>query len=310
MIPLPPLPIVDGVFRCDNSSLEGIQRCPRYGWHATALKRVSAAPSIYLNFGKAVHAAFEYRYLTCGSREMTADERLEQEKVLEKAFEGVEIKDEDYLNLGRAKEVLALYNDEYPREPYEVLETEHGMEKELGEVRVQGRRVMVVWQCRIDGVVRYDGKTMARDFKTSKMIDTEREAAKWKMNGQLRGNCFCLTGEKHGKVRDFWIDHICVRPPLSRNTKNSLPRTEFHRAQHHVTDTEIEEWRNDCLREIEVWLNQCAENRPPPMRRISCAWPSKCQFFDVCSVSSGEEARMKWLESSAYKDNDFNPLAK
>lgn len=298
-----------GVFRCDNSSLEGIQRCPRYGWHVTALKRVTATPHSSLNFGKAIHSALEFRYKLCGSEKMTVEQQAQQEVLLEKIFESIQVEEGDYLNLGRAKEALAYYNEEYPTEPYRVIGTEQGMEKELGEVEVKGKKVLIVWQCRIDGIVLYEQKVMPRDFKTSKHFDANRDAAKWRMHGQLRGNCYCLSGQKYGKVRDFWVDNLVVREPLTRNVKNAKPRNEFHRSQYSVTDAEMEEWRTDCLREIEVWLNQCAENRPPPMRRISCAWPSKCQFHDVCGISSGEEARMKWLYSGAYKDNDFNPMS-
>ena len=336
MTPLPPLPIVDGVLRIDNSAMSNILRCPRYGWNSFVLKRVPARESDDLIFGKAIHAAQEWRYKTCGSREMTSEEKAAQEQVLEKAFEGIEIDETNWQNLGRAKESIAYWNEHFKSEPFDVLETERPVERHLGAITAlkwcnsckrilrswevigeeeerkycaeSAQQILVDFQGRLDAIVRYERKPLVHDYKKMKWKDDERDAVRWQSSPQFRAYCWLASSLGYGEVRDYWIDSIVARKPLSRETKNSLPRNEFSREQYSITDSDIEEWKRDTLKHIETFLRYCAD-APPPMNLNACSWPTKCAYWDCCSLKT-EEQRSAWLNSGAYRDNLWSPMKK
>jgi hypothetical protein len=353
MTPLPPLPIVDGVLSIDNSFCEAEQRCAVYAHNIYGHRRVSGFDDPAQHFGKAFHAAMEWRYKNCASKAPTKAEELEMEKVVEAAFidrkvgfdenglaiiseTPIHVSEDEYRNVGRCKEVVAAYNAEYRDEPFECVATEMGLERELGELGgdfvwcascaavnsvtyygschgcggLDTHPIKVNYQGRIDGAVRYTQKIMPRDFKTMKQIDRDREAAKWSMSGQMRGYCFLLSDPKlgFGDVTSFWIDQVVVRPPTS-TARAKLPRNDFFRDQHSCTKESIAEWQRDTLLRVENWLRSCLSPSGPPMSRSSCVWPKKCQFIDVCQLPTPEQ-RSAWLQSGAFKDNEFRPLAK
>lgn len=329
----PPLSALvrDGVFAVDNSKMSLIRLCPRKAYYHIALNRVPAREGSELSFGRALHAAQEFRYKKCGSRAIEPAEQAEQEAVLEKAFEEIKVEDDNWQNIGRAKEAIAYWNHEFRGEPFEVLETERGVEIELGEVdcpqcKGEGwvrtdaeavacplcddqRRTRVRYQARIDALVRYEGKVLLHDYKSCKEQDWKVADARYRMSPQFRGYCEVASTLGYGPVRDFWIDTMIVRKPLTRETKQSAPRNEFSRNQYHVTDGEIAEWKRDTLKLIESWLRFCAEGLPPMNLDACTAFFKPCCYYGVCSLKT-EEQRRSWIMSSAFKESTFDPLAK
>lgn len=308
-----PLPIIkDGAIRIDNSGCEAIQHCPRYAWQLLMLRRTSAARDPAKAFGTAIHAALEHRYRKLGARAVDKETALEQEAILAKHFEGVELPLDEHRNLGGAKDVIGHYNATHGAELFDVLATELPYERELGVVEVHDGPMSVcvplIYQGKTDGILRYAGRPRIRDFKTTTFYTAEREHAKWTMSGQMRGYCWLFSDPAlaYGTIRTAQLDIMVLRPPLQRVTSKSLPRVQVERLEYSYTDTEIEEWRLDTLRIVENWVNQCVGG-PPPMHRRACAWPTRCQFFDVCSCGT-EEQRMAWLQSGAFVDNTWNPL--
>lgn len=324
---IPPISalIRDGVFSIDNSRMALIRQCPRKAYYHIALNRVPAREGSELSFGRALHAAQEFRYKKCGSRAIEPAEQAEQEAVLEKAFEEIKVEEDNWQNIGRAKEAIAYWNHEFRGEPFDVLETERGVEIELGSVECPHFRTVgcavcgvctgmgilrIRYQARIDALVRYEGKVLLHDYKSCKEQDWKVADARYRMSPQFRGYCEVASTLGYGPVRDFWIDTMIARKPLSRETRQSAPRNEFSRNQYHVTDGEIAEWKRDTLKLIESWLRFCAEGMPPMNLDACTAFFKPCCYFDVCSITGGEAQRMAWLNSSAYKPSTFNPMAK
>lgn len=325
--------IKDGVFRIDNSGMECILKCHTYALYKLAHRRIPAFTDPEQNFGRGIHAAMEWRYKKCGAKALTDEQKTAQAEFMERWFAKNPMpsvdEDEAWQTPARAREAVGYYNEKYQDEPFEVVATEQSVEAELGSVPcpdpehsdfgrlglcpICGTRwsrtvatIKVMWQGKLDSLVLYNGKLMVRDFKTSKYDFDAKAELKFRLSGQFRGYCFLASTLNHGPVRDYWIDSIVMRKPLARETAKSKPRNEFDRAQFSVTDAEIEEWRADTLRQIEVWLQECARGAVT-RNRTQCSWPKRCGFAEVCELR-GEQQRLAWLESGAYRDNDWDPM--
>lgn len=333
----PPLSALvrDGVLRVDNTAMTAIRRCPRYAYHQVALKRVPAREGIDLFFGKALHTAQEWRYKHCASRAMKNEEKAQQEAVLEKEFESAPVSEEEWQNLGRAKESIAYWNEEFQKEPFEVLETERGVERELGELGgdavwcascksvntvtyygschgcggLDTHPIKVNYIGRIDALVRYERKALGHDYKKMKERDWKVDAVKYGMSPQMKGYCFLASSLGYGPINDWWVDSIVVRKPLVKETAKSAKRNEFSRDQYHYTDAAIEEWRQDTLKFIETWLGYVVAGVPPMNTDACTQFFRPCCYHSVCSCPT-EAQRMAWLNSGEFKPATFDPLAK
>lgn len=313
---LPPGVIEDGVLRIDWSGFGKIQHCWREAWHLLAHRREPDYRDEAMGFGSAVHEALDWRQraMMAGTYE-AARTLAEMETIIEAAYQGVELDDDEFRTEGRAKETCALYLKNFPDEPFDVLASEQAMERELGTAimevvpahagPVELRPIRVIWQGRVDGIWR-DRRTMKRtikDSKTMKECQLEREMAKYKMSGQMKMYCWMADCE------DAVIDVIVNRKPLQRVTAASAPRTEFHRLAFHYDQAVIDECRRDILKILSDWLTACAHpTEPPPMNLTSCAWPRVCPYL-ACCENSQEEDRMRWLMSGNYRLNEWNPMA-
>lgn len=71
MNPLPPLPLVDGAFLIDNSSLEHFQLCRRL-YELSDIRRYRlVVPAAGRNFGSCLHVGWKERYSLCGNNAPT-----------------------------------------------------------------------------------------------------------------------------------------------------------------------------------------------------------------------------------------------
>lgn len=327
---LPTLPpLTNGILRIDNTAMDAILKCPTYAWYKQAHRRIPCGFDSDLLFGQALHAAQEFRYKECGSAEITPAIHAKQEALIDSFFSDKQLPDDEWQNAARCKEAIAYWNREFKREPFEVLDTERGVEFELGWVdcpKCKGEghidtvfvecnlcagdaAFKVLYQGKIDAIVRYQGEVMVHDYKKSKYDHDDSTLSKYEVSGQFRGYAWLASQLGYGPIRQYWIDSMICRKPLARATSKAKPRNEFFRDQFRVTDAQIEEWKRDTLLTIETWLRYCAGSQPPPKNRTQCAWPKKCAYFDVCKIDK-LDSRLAWLGSSAFKDCEWNPMRK
>jgi hypothetical protein len=281
----------------------------RYGWHLLVHRRRLAEEAISQTFGRAIHKALETRYNLAGSAPADQVVQQAQESIIKDAFKALALPEEEWRNEGRAQELISAYNAEYGQEPYECVSSEESLEREIGVIDTPMGLVRVVWQGRLDSIIRYDGRLRVRDFKTTGYSGTSSEAThnKYKVSGQLLGYCF-LASEKYGPVMESQIDVLIYRPPLKKVGANSLPRNEFQRHEFRHTEAQLDAWKADVLTDARIFLAAAlSAQEPPPKRRTSCAWPSKCPFYGVCEIDS-LEGQMDWLYGSQYVDNEWNPM--
>ena len=327
--------------RIDWTTYQNIEACKRRAAIVASLKRELAVDPWDFVAGRAVHEALDVRQkaIMMGSK---AGLLGAMEHVLEaffkpqcKACQGEGCGDckgmgslplvvpvDEYRTLGRLKDVVGVYDQTFPDEPFEILESEQAGERELGDVDYRVMRsvetVKVWWQFKIDGVWRNpdtgelnvkDTKTSSRDeFADSEGGEFSKGEAKYQMSGQFMGYCWSKSAPEQ-PVTGAVLDQIVIRKPVQRVTAKTPPQNEAKRRFFRWTPGQLNEWRSDVLANIGEWLTACAKanNEPPPMTRTNCAWPRVCPYFSSC-VQPTENERMMKLAGTKYRERTWNPL--
>lgn len=312
---LPSSVLAYNVLRLDWSAYSRILECWRKGWYHIVHKQIPAAQDEAKVFGKAIHAALDVRQ-KAGSGPYSADVKLAMEAAVDKEFLGVELQEDEFRTAGRAREVLGIYNEQYPVEPFKILASELSHERELGQVRwhdgTQERSTLLVWQMRTDGIWQdlRNGRSTTKDTKTTKH-DLTQEAVniKWKASPQLKMYCWGFSDREFGVVRDAVVDLVIVRKPLVRPTAKSKPRNELHRLAFHFSEAEVDECKRNILALTGAWLTACAK-APPPLTGMPdgcCRFNRACGYWSVCENAS-EQDRLRWLYSGQFKRTNWNPM--
>lgn len=337
---LPPGVLEDNCLRIDYTGFSKIRECHRKAWHELAWRRILGGWDPAKGFGAAIHAGLDVR-----QRALMEGLQLNPVKIevaLEKAFQGVQVEEDDHRTLGRAKEVLALYCAKWPKEDFDVVASEQAREKELGVVEwwqelqadehgilggldaygafhfddrfFKRRACKVIWQGRADGIWRdpRTGRLAVKDTKTtSRLYDLDKKWKEFKQSPQWRMYCW-LFSEPGAEILDAVLDLIVVRPPLKKPSPKSDPRTEFHRLPLSYTSELLAETRRDILKEIAAWLTACGHYAEPPTMTgapLECTWTQRgCPYLSVCTNGT-EKERMSWLLGGGFVDNVWNAMA-
>jgi hypothetical protein len=316
-----PLPLTDGCFLIDNSTLEGFTTCPRSTEYSKLRKRISAGNKPSLNFGSAIHAALEYRYKTSKNTALTDSQWQEQAAVVEAHFATNPPAEDDYRTPSWAIDVLKKYNSIYNVEPFNVLVDKDG--NTLCELsfalplftyevpsRLHGmtvEKIPVIYTGRIDLPVSWDGQLWVLDHKTTSMLG-QSYFDQATMSAQQLGYLWAaqeLTGKKFA---GFVINAIRVKqPPMKpKDGLDSWWRESFQRQRFHVTDQQIAEWKINCIALVREFFFHY-ESDCFPMKTAWCSGKyGKCQYFDVCSLPSSSRETM--LGSTMYEENTWSPL--
>ena len=329
---LPESVLREGVLRIDWTSFSSIAKCWRAGWHRVALNRVPAAWNGPQGFGRAIHAGLDARQ-KAGSGPYAPSVLAAMEQAALAEFKDVQLGEDEWKTPGRAVEVLGLYQQEYPEEPFDILGSEMCRERELGVMRVEGlsalrtplagdsdwhkvagdERVRIFWQGRTDGLWRdrRSGRVAVKDTKTTEYYDDpDAKRREFKLSPQMVMYCWLFSDGEFGQIRDAVIDLIVCRKPIARQTAKSKPRNEFARFIMSYTDAQIEECKRGILQQLSAWLSACAQPEPPAMTGapFTCVFSrGGCPYLQVCEQAD-ERSRMAWLNSGQFKASDFDPM--
>src|SRR5437899_11663297 len=124
---IPPLPLVDGHLFVDNSFLEQLQTCPAQILYGQLYKRISTFEKPALSFGQIGHSVLEYRYRHCNNNQPDILDEEEQRKLLVEHFAENPPPEDNHRTLNWASELfITRYNERYPLEPFNILESEDG----------------------------------------------------------------------------------------------------------------------------------------------------------------------------------------
>jgi hypothetical protein len=315
---LPPDILRTGVLRIDWSGFSRILECHRKAWHLLCHRRELDGFAPALTYGRAIHEGLDVwqKAIMRGSTDRPTI-LTDMEAAAEREFSTVELPEDEWRHLGRAKEVLGLYLDERWDEDrsFKILESEKYHHKELGHVHVEGLgEITITWQGKIDGIWSdpRNGAIAVKDSKTSSHEFEHhgpgggpgRDAVRYQQSGQFMGYCF-LTG-----ATSALVDSITCLKPLQRMTAKSAPRNQFERIPFEWSPEQISEWQHRTLFQIQQWLEAIMLDTPASlMNTNACAWPTVCTYYSSCEQKT-EEMRLRWLSSGRFRDYLWDPSKK
>lgn len=331
LLPLHLTPDTDGnlCLLLDNSSLETFHACNRAFEYSWLRKRISAREKPALNFGRAMHEAFKWRYTTLGHQEPTVEHTKAMQQILDSHFDANPQPQGEYRTPTLAKNLVELYNKVYKKEQFEVLQHDGKPQIEVafahyvGEIRqyppdIGLKPIKCYLTGRLDMAVRDAMGIWVIDHKTAFRFGEEF----WndqRMLWQCKGYVWAYRESYGEKPVGYIIDAIRTTRPKKGDEFNAetieddagavVKRQDLKRDFFPVSEAELDEWKQHFLLACEEVLYWHARGIYPMTGKHAKQCQAKygrCQFCDVCMLP--QHARMEMLMSGEYEDNVWSPL--
>lgn len=319
---LPSLPLEDGCFLIDNSTLEGLTTCARYFEYSKLHKRVAAGSKASLNFGTALHLALEYRYRTYRDQPLDDAGVQEQSNILAKYFADNPVDEFEHRTLDYASNLLKRYNQKYRIEPFNLLldskgETlcETSMSIPLCDLTYKGTKIPVIFTGKIDMPVSINGKIFILDHKTDSMFwGPQKFLDEQRSSNQYRGYAWGFEKATGRTVDGFMINGIPTKQPPAKPKMglDAWYQEWFVREQTYLSlyPQWREEWYAATCSQVEyIFWMQSRDSFPMTGRFVkACEKYGGCQYKDVCNAPA--DKRDEYLQSNLYQENTWSPLHK
>jgi hypothetical protein len=341
------LPLLDGCFVFDNSSLEKLQSCPYEYYLSQWRRRITTENRAGLNFGSACHSVLKYRYLNCGNQPCLWPLHGDVIKaILEQHFLLNPEPPSDYRNLNLATEWAAAYNNIYKTETFEILKLKDG--KPMIE-RSFMRPFAYIKNSKLYGLfsiynVNYDIIAWVKSIKASGAIPVffsgridmgiTDGTADWVLDHKSAyqfGSNFhadMLSSPQFigyawefkyyfGRLpKGYIINAFRPRSPVKGAEYDSslLWRTsgkdpDFLRLQKTITQADLDEWETNTFQMLEEVLFYYLRGSFGKHKKACVGKYGKCQFYTLCNEVA-PEYREDYLMGSNYMDNNWSPLNK
>jgi hypothetical protein len=294
-----PLPLVDGVLYLDNSALELITTCPRQAQYYILHKREKSAERTALMFGGIIHKILEAKYKAITSPLETQTAIMLA--VAADAFSTWTPDAEEFRNYDCAVRFVGEYQKLYGIEPFEVNAIETPFAVPIGEFVFGGKTIKVIWQGRIDLVVKgMESKLYGIDHKSTSMMGPSyfRE---FDLSSQIKGYGWAIRETLGITLEGFIVNALGIRRP----TKSGKP-FEFQRYTVRFSNADLEEWKQDTLHVIASFLGGVEAEYLPRHTKWCVGKYGECQYYNVCVLPAEHRATM--LASGDYKPVTWNPL--
>jgi len=299
--------IIDqGSFTLSSTSYGDISTCLRKGYYSHLLERVKAFQSHDLFFGQVLHHGLDLRHQHRGKDKSEVLAIIDD--YVESKFENLELPEDEFRDMGRAKKTMGLYYENYASdiEQFNVIGQEEHLKEKLGTVHIGSHPVDVYWHGYLDSIWEdFDlDEILIKDTKTTKSADTNRKYDEFKMSVQLQMYCYLASKKFNRPVNKAIVDLIVLLKPLVRVTEKNKdkPRDLFSRFEVAWTDGQIQETISHILSVTQTFLQRAlASSVPMNGRPRSCSWPSRCPYYEVCELPD-EQSRMIELMNGPYVD--------
>jgi hypothetical protein len=316
------LPLIDGAFFIDNSTLELLTTCPRALEYSRLFRRISSAAKPSLNFGSAIHLALEWRYRHCKNQPPDALEESEQAAVLSRFFADHVPPEDEYRNLNWAIEVIKHYNQTYQVEPFNILIDKDGQplvelpfalhlfDYKTGVWGFSGDfppNIPVYYSGRIDLPVAWDGQTVVIDHKTTSVLG-DYFFKDQRVSPQQLGYCWAFEQITGQKVQAFCINAIRSRP-VPAKPQGGIDRwwsENFMRHREFIMPHQLEEWKSNTIALVEEFFWHYSRDFFPQKKRWCSNKYGLCSYYDVCDLPPDQRGIL--LESTLFTENDWTPL--
>ena len=304
---LPPLPLVDGVFLIDNSSIEKF-KCPRAWQYNELFLKTPVAARAGANFGSTIHRGLETRYNLVGTNAVDAACAVAIETSMHEWLEQNPQPTNDFRNFDHACQMMRVYNHIYGREGFKIL-TNH-----IGKPIIEASFALPfgtlmntpIFYCgKIDLGIEDNNGIWSFDHKTAFQFGDSFSKQMGMDGGQL-GYCWALGQVLGKKPQGYIIDAIRVRrPTVKQQTIGEAPidATDFSRTPYYVSQDMLDEWREDVMAIIKnIFL--CHEADLFPRHRWQCTNKfGICEYYDICSTP--REQRHMILNSNLFEENKW-----
>ncbi len=322
------LPLVDGAFFIDNSTLELLTTCPRALEYSRLFRRISAGAKPSLHFGSAIHLALEWRYRNCRNQPPDMVEESEQSKLMSDFFAQHVPPEDDHRNLNWAVEIIKHYNQNYQIEPFNILVDKDDKplvempfalklyEQELNPgiytPNAEGDptkifSVPVYYSGKIDLPVMWNDQVTVIDHKTSGVMG-DFFFKEQRVSPQQIGYCWSfwqLTGQR---PTAFCINTIGSRSPPQKPKKgmDAWWAENFFRHKELLYDYQLDEWKNNTIALCEEFFWHYSRSFFPQKKKWCSGKYGLCAYYDVCDLPPTQRSLM--LESAQFTENDWSPL--
>lgn len=334
----PPLTLLDDSnLVVSPSQLALMQRCPRQWGFKYLHRREPAGRSVSAAAGKAFHAALEPRNRHKGPLTPVVEEEMRQKLV--DGFQGLEIPDDEYRNLGRYQRVLDAYNVHWRDEEIETLAVEVPIMVPVGDIHLPykspfGALESLDVQCArvvhlhlkgiVDRLVRHKrhGLVLVGDTKTTKDWRASNQVM-WERASAPKAYCWGVMELARlqpdlglpTQVHGFLLDSVVVRreaSTLKRPRKEGIEDQSFQRIIYPYEASHLVEWRRNALALVKSVLLQLVDG-DLVMNESSCSnfYGRTCPYIDVCNEpDDGTGKRELVLSFDKFKPYEPSPFEK
>ena len=286
----------NGALVLDATTCEGKwMSCPRKFYHYKVRKREAAKFYAGREFGKAIHVALDA--LRLGGDYLSA---------LDSAFP-IDMPMEDHRGLDYARQLVKKYADEFASESYATVfhnskpMLEMGFAHPIGSVTLDSLTIPVIWEGKIDRVVRdQTGRLFVLDYKTS-IIAGETWWQTFKRSTQQEGYAFVVSAILNEPVHGFIIDGLFTRKPTKTGKGMEVERRIFP-----LELDDLKRWQTNTLNVCSDLLRACATEQFNEHTSQCMTKFGPCEYLQVCSLSS-EAMRNALLRSDEYQNVTWRP---
>lgn len=324
MLPLPPLPLIDGALLLDNSTLSKLNVCPKEFALSFLHKRITAGDKPALNFGGAMHLALAHRYKKHGGAATTEETQQEQNAILSAHFDASPNPVGDYRQLGLAQQMIKVYNRLIKKEDFEIVEAngtrlvESSFMLPLCEIThfeidgdfPRGKTIPVYYTGRIDLIVQDSSGLWVLDHKTTSVMGQSL----WddmKMTPQMLGYMWACE-QTLGKLPvGYIVNALRVNRPKKMDEyddDSGVTGDDFKRMPEYKNADDIAHWKMNTIALIREFFYHYAQGYFPEKRSWCVGKYGKCQYYEVCSLPQRSQAGV--LASGMFTDNVWSPLNK
>lgn len=288
----------DGFIAIDSSSFSNID-CDRKAKWAVVDKIVPAGGRAPLIFGHMIHELLEWQLKT-GKPIDYPSFMEEAEHIINRTERGEEKTNgarlnacmderrnvQEFLNLASSYCFNIKSKGDWIK-PFD-LEGELLVEKSfslpLGTIEVQGKKVVVLWEGKMDviGHCTRSGKLSVADHKTTSILGNK--FLDDKMRGvQFHGYLFAAS--EMLKPLGLVVEDVLLNVMCKRKDGYEFQTMRFSRPQH-----QVQEWRQETLSALQVKFNSILlhlQNNTTPLgnRNFCCQKFGQCEFFQVCELN-------------------------
>lgn len=315
------------LLKLDSTALEGITRCPYFGFNRLVLHREAHARDASLIFGGSLHEGVKHLLL--------GDSKDLQEQAIVQYFTENFCPVDEYRTTTMALRVMRHYRLRYdvsPEMQFAVIRDGDTPLVEIPfEVPLCGYEVKtdiqlpdwpepryidtihVAYSGRIDLVASKDDRNMVVDHKTTSVagdqfiqsfhLSNQAMGYVWVANKlwpTLNISTFCLNAIGLRRCKD---DTVNLTKPGIRGGE---PPLSFFRSFYEYSDEQLAQWETNTATVISDFIHCVVRDFYPQYTNSCFNKYGRCQYFDACTISN-KQVRRRFLLSDNFKPVTWDP---